>query len=239
MQDGLRISNLNLSYRSDRETTLVLRGVSLEIPRGHICAILGPSGGGKSSLLHALAGINPHDTGAITFGGKPLSTRTHRIALVPQHYGLMPWKSVRDNILLPQTLGRECVSQETLTEILSCLHLEGLLDRYPHQLSGGQRQRVALARAFAMKADLLLMDEPFSALDVLTAERGRELFLELWSRYPVTTLLVTHSPVEAGTLAHRSALLAGDPARIIPAPQGATAEELHTLLHNLGHSDEA
>lgn len=239
MPEGLKISDLSLSYRSDKETTLVLRGVSLEIPRGHICAILGPSGGGKSSLLHALAGVNTRYTGSITFAGQPLSNRTHRIALVPQHYGLMPWKTVRDNILLPRTLGQECVCPETLDEILSCLHLEGLLHRYPHELSGGQRQRIALARAFAMKADLLLMDEPFSALDVLTAERGRELFLELWRRYPVTTILVTHSPSEAKDLANQSVLLTGIPAQIQETPREASASELHSLLYNLASDDEA
>lgn len=238
MNEGLIISDLSLSYRSAKETTSVLRGVSLEIPRGHIYAILGPSGGGKSSLLNAVAGVNTDYTGQILFGSQPLSSRTHSIALVPQHYGLMPWKSVQDNILLPLSLGKECVTEDILRDILSRLHLEELLHRYPHELSGGQRQRVALARAFAMKADLLLMDEPFSALDVLTAEQGRNLFLELWELYPITTLLVTHSPAEAKALAHRSVLLTGTPAKISTVSESITEQELYTLLHKLGQRDD-
>ncbi|KGN71364.1 ABC transporter ATP-binding protein [Porphyromonas sp. COT-239 OH1446] len=229
-EGGLHIENLSLNYELRGRGIIVLEHVHLSVPEREICALIGPSGGGKSSLLNAIAGVHPRYTGEIRLSGERLSPRKHHIALVPQHYGLMPWKRVSENILLPAALSHEAVDPSTLDEIIHCLHLEDLLQRYPSELSGGQRQRVALARAFAMRADLLLMDEPFSALDVLTAERSRALFLQLWERYPRTTLFVTHSPDEAATLAHSAALLTGHPAYISHHLRGASAGELRGLL---------
>lgn len=230
----LVISELAVSYPTQQtERDSVLLGISFSIGR-EIVALTGASGAGKSTLLHTLAGIIPHQAGVITLGGIPLSAKTHQIALVPQQYGLYPWKRVRANILLPQQLGKRSVSTELQEEILATLGLSDLLERYPQELSGGQRQRVALARAFIMKPDLLLLDEAFSALDVVTAERSRELFLELWSRYPVPTLCVTHSPEEATLLASRTLLLGGQPARLLGdyhRPSRALIEEQLRQAH--------
>ena len=152
-------------------------GITFSMGR-EIVTITGPSGSGKSTLLHCLSGIVTPTSGHLLLDDLPISPRTHQIALVPQQYGLFPWKRVASNIFLPAALGKRSVSPELQQEILETLGLLDLLDRYPHQLSGGQRQRVALARAFIMQPDLLLLDEAFSALDVATAERSRQLFLE-------------------------------------------------------------
>ena len=165
--------------------------------------------------------------------GVPLSPSTHQISLVPQQYGLFPWKTVRESIHLPAALGKRIVSSDLQEEILTTLSLTDLLARYPSELSGGQRQRVALARAFIMKPDLLLLDEAFSALDVATASRSRQLFLELWQRYPTPTLCVTHSPVEATALSERTLLIGGKPGTLLADHRGATASMLEEELRHL------
>ena len=210
-------------------------GITFSMGR-EIVTITGPSGSGKSTLLHCLSGIVTPTSGHLLLDDLPISPRTHQIALVPQQYGLFPWKRVASNIFLPSALGKRSVSPELQQEILDTLGLFDLLDRYPHQLSGGQRQRVALARAFIMQPDLLLLDEAFSALDVATAERSRQLFLELWARYPVPTLCVTHSPEEATTLAQRTLLLGGTPGTLLGDYRGASRLDLEAKLRTL---DEA
>lgn len=230
----LQVSELQVSYTQQSEVRSVLLGISFSIGQ-EIVALTGASGAGKSTLLHTLAGIVPKQSGEILLGGAPLSARSHQIALVPQQYGLYPWKRVAENIHLPQQLGKRSVAPSLREEILETLGLQELLQRYPQELSGGQRQRVALARAFIMQPDLLLLDEAFSALDVVTAERSRELFLELWSRYPVPTLCVTHSPEEATRLASRTLLLGGRPARLqgdYQQPSRAFLEEQLRLAHD-------
>lgn len=212
---SLRIEQLSLDYIRAGNLVPVLRNINLEVAESEVCSILGPSGGGKSTLLNAVAGILSEYTGSILLGGKRPNPKEHQIALVPQHYGLLPWYTAEENILLPSKLGRRSVCDKTRRDILDSLGLENkLLSRYPHELSGGQRQRIALARAFVMRPDILLLDEAFSALDIVTAERGRELFLTLWERYPTTTLIVTHSPEEACALSKKAFVLGGKPGQI-------------------------
>ncbi len=229
MATDLSIRNLSLSYPSDSSETIALRDVCLDVPERTICAVVGPSGGGKSSLLAALSGVVPHGSGEMLLGGSPLDPRRHQIALVPQSYGLLPWKTVLGNIRLPQTLSKRTIPDRELEQIISGLGITELLGRYPHQLSGGQRQRVALARAFGMRPDLLLLDEPFSALDVVSAERSRALFAELWERYPTTTLLVTHHPLEAAQLALEAVVISRGQiqARLAPIREDDLRQHLH------------
>ena len=228
----LQVSQLTVSYTHRRRSTEALVGITFSMGR-EIVTITGPSGSGKSTLLHCLSGIVTPTSGHLLLDDLPISPRTHQIALVPQQYGLFPWKRVGSNILLPSALGKRSVSPELQQEILETLGLLDLLERYPHQLSGGQRQRVALARAFIMQPDLLLLDEAFSALDVATAERSRQLFLELWARYPVPTLCVTHSPEEATTLAQRTLLLGGTPGTLLGDYRGASRLDLEAKLRTL------
>lgn len=201
MSKELIIQGLTCSYASPEGRVTPLRDLSLRVPAGQVTALLGVSGGGKSTLLNAIAGVHRPDAGHITLGGETLDPKRHSIAYVPQGYGLLRHKRVGENILLPQTLGRAVVEPEEQVHIIHTLGLDELLQRFPEELSGGQRQRVALARAFVMQADLLLMDEPFSALDSLTLQESYQLFLTLLERRRPTTLIVTHNPHEAERLA--------------------------------------
>lgn len=205
---ALSVRHLSVRYVSSEMSTQALNDLSLEVAQGAICTISGPSGGGKSTLINAVGGLITDYTGELLLDGIRPDPTKHQLALVPQSYGLLPWLTVQDNIQLPQALGKRCVPPSQLRAIIEELALNTLLKRYPHELSGGQRQRVALARAFGMQPDVLLMDEPFSALDVVTAERSRALFLHLWEQYPVTTLLVTHSPTEAAELGTQAIVVA-------------------------------
>lgn len=190
--------------------------------------MVGPSGGGKSSLLGVLSGSLKPTSGEVLLGGKPLDSKEIQIALVPQSYGLLPWKTLGDNIRLPRALGRRSLGDAELADIIASLGIEALLHRYPHEVSGGQRQRAALARAFGMQPDLLLLDEPFSALDIVRAEQSQKLFLDLWQRYPCTTLLVSHKPSEALELGTRIAILSeqGRLSEINPKPSERELGEL-------------
>lgn len=210
----LSIRHLSHSYSSGSITTPALTDINLELEWGDVCALTGSSGVGKSTLLSILSGSITNYTGEVLLGGKELDSRVHQVALVPQNYGLLPWKTVEDNIRLPRQLGRRSLDDGELSLITRSLGLDELLSRYPHELSGGQRQRVALARAFGMKPDLMLLDEAFSALDIVTGERSRELFAELWQRYPCTTILVTHNPSDAIELAKYSIVFSGIPGRV-------------------------
>ncbi len=210
----LEINHLNIFYNKGKEKVKVVKDLNLTLPQGQIYAIVGPSGCGKSTLLYTIAGILSNYTGEIKINNSAPNTKKHSIGLVPQHYGLLPWKKVKKNIYLPQAIRKEKVEEVKATDIINQLKIGPLLDKYPNQLSGGEQQRVALARAFSQKPDLLLMDEPFSALDALTAEKSRSLFHKLWEEYRTTTLLITHNIQEAVELAHKVILLSPAPGTI-------------------------
>lgn len=225
------IHNLCVSYRGKDKHTEALHNLSLQLAEGEIYSVIGPSGCGKSTLLYILAGIITQYTGEVFIDGESPNPRKHSIGLVPQNYGLLPWKRVRENIYLPKRLKKS--NQTDNPEILKELELSELLERYPHELSGGQQQRVALARSFLQKPDLLLMDEPFSALDALTAERGRKLFLDIWAKNPVTTLFVTHNLEEAVNIGNRVLLLSASPGQLIRMLEKPTIEEVRQHINKL------
>ncbi|MDH6354974.1 ABC-type nitrate/sulfonate/bicarbonate transport system ATPase subunit [Dysgonomonas sp. PH5-45] len=189
----ISIKNLSVRYPQG----VVLKDFSLSMNRGQIYALIGPSGCGKSTLLKVLCGIVPKESGTIEYGTQE---KDISIGYVPQSYGLLDWKTVEQNILLPLRLKKKLPNTQEITGVLRSLEIEDLLKRYPKDLSGGQRQRIALARAFVSQPDLLLMDEPFSALDAFTSQTSQKLFLRLWSKYKVTTLLITHNVREAARL---------------------------------------
>lgn len=212
MSGEITIENLTVRYgvnHAKEEVAAILDQFSLTVPQGTVCAIIGPSGCGKSTLLKATAGLIPTDEGTVRLDGKPIHPKHFRIGFMPQNYGLLPWKTARDNILLGCRIKGELNEERERALLALCerLRIEALLDRYPHELSGGQQQRVSLARVFLLAPDILLMDEPFSALDAITREEMQEVFLDLWRSQSVTTLLVTHYVEEALYLGERIVLM--------------------------------
>jgi NitT/TauT family transport system ATP-binding protein len=200
----LIIDNISIQYKTKHSIEPIIQNLSLQMKQGEALSILGPSGCGKSTLINALAGTLTIESGRIDFvmdnERQPLNPKIHKIGLIPQNCGLLPWKTVRENCLLPLKIRREQrneITKEEIKNIYEALNISDLLDKYPNQISGGQVQRAAIARAFIRKPDLLLMDEPFSALDAITREEARELFLSLWKKIKPTTILVTHSIEEA------------------------------------------
>lgn len=203
----ISIRNLTVKYAD----TPILKDFSLDMNQGEIYALIGPSGSGKSTLLKVLCGILKEESGEIVYD----SDKSLSIGYVPQLYGLLEWKTVKDNIYLPLKLKKKDQSKQEISDILQSLEIEDILKRYPKELSGGQRQRVALARAFISRPDLLLMDEPFSALDAFTSQVSQKLFLKLWSKYKVTTLFITHNIQEAATLGQHILVMSKSSGQII------------------------
>ncbi len=194
----------------------VLEEVSLEIAPGEVVALLGRSGSGKSTLLRILAGLIQPTRGRVLSKGQPLNGPNPDVAMVFQSFALLPWLTVRENAelgLFARGADKATCEKEAVTA-LSMVGLEGFEGAYPRELSGGMRQRVGFARAFVMKPDVLMMDEPFSALDVLTAENLRGEISELWEagKFPAKSiLLVTHNIEEAVLLADRVVILGANP----------------------------
>ena len=169
---------------------------------------------GKSTLLNVIGGIITDYRGNVTFADVPVS-KTVR-GYMPQNLGLMGWKKVRDNIFISRDINKVIgVSDSEATDIIGELGIGDLLDRYPSELSGGQRQRVALARLFVSNPDILMMDEPFSALDTITADMSRELFLRLWQKRRTTTIFTTHNLHEAVLLGQHIMIMGKNPGRVL------------------------
>lgn len=213
----LCFQGISVDYGTGGDTVHALADASLCVERGTVLALIGASGTGKSTLLRVGAGLLRPAAGTVTSNGAPIDARSMRIGFLPQNYGLLAWKTVRENILLGvQIKGEWCAERRSaFAELAADLGLTDLLERYPHELSGGQQQRVGLARVFLLAPDLLLMDEPFSALDTITRESMQEVFLSLWKKHAVTTVLVTHYVEEALTLAGRIAVMGGRPGHVI------------------------
>ena len=211
LNNTLSVQNLTVHIGK----TMVLNNLSFHLNVGEILAVVGPSGCGKSTLLNVLSGIIKHYDGKIDFRNVPLQPSAIRCGYVPQNLGLLPWKKVEENIFLPHNINpRNTIDRHEAQKIIAELDISDLMHRYPSQLSGGQKQRVALARVFVAQPDLLLMDEPFSALDTLTAETSRKLFLDLWKKHRATTILTTHNLSEAVGLGKYILLLRKLPATV-------------------------
>ena len=212
----LCFQGVSVDYGTGADTVHALADASLCVGRGTVLALIGTSGSGKSTLLRVGAGLLRPMAGTVTSDGVAVDPRAMRIGFLPQNYGLLAWKTVRENILLGVQIKGEWRAErrKAFEELVTDLGLTDLLERYPHELSGGQQQRVGLARVFLLAPDLLLMDEPFSALDTITRESMQEVFLSLWKKHAVTTVLVTHYVEEALTLAGRIAVMGGAPGRV-------------------------
>ncbi|MBU1652005.1 ATP-binding cassette domain-containing protein [bacterium] len=201
-------------YSANSTSVEAVRNVSFTLGETNSVALVGPSGCGKSTLLLLLAGLEQTTRGKILFQGKPLTGPSREIALVLQEYGLFPWKTVLQNVSLGFKIRGEKISKSIITDYLKQLGIEEKVLLYPQQLSGGQRQRVALARAMILQPRLLLLDEPFAALDTLTRERLQDLFVSAYQNHRFASIIATHNIQEAVMLGKRIAIMCGSPGTI-------------------------
>ncbi len=193
----IRCRDVTKTYRTETGPIHALDRTDLGLCAGQTMAFVGPSGCGKSTILLLLSGLEKPTTGLVEFKGEPLRRPHREIALVLQHYGLFPWKTVRKNVELGLSIRGGAVDRTAVHELLTELDIADKSDVYPQQLSGGQKQRVALARALVLNPLLLLLDEPFAALDTLTRERLQDLVAAAWRRRRFGAALVTHNIQEA------------------------------------------
>ncbi len=218
VQPLLRVRNVSLEYRSKERTVRATHDVSFDVYRGDRFVLLGPSGCGKSSLLKAAAGFTAPQSGSIELDGK-IVTRPgpDRIVVFQEFDQLPPWKTVLENVMFPllatKRLNRQ-QAQERAHHWIAKVGLKGFENAHPHTLSGGMKQRVAIARALAMQPEVLLMDEPFAALDALTRRKMQEELSRLWEELRFTLLFVTHSIEEALVVGNRILLLSPHPGRV-------------------------
>lgn len=208
------LQHLSYGYSVDKKCMQVLHDINMHVEKGEICSVIGPSGCGKSTLLKIIAGLLHDYDGTAMIDGVPVDPKRQRVGFMPQNYGLLPWKTVRENVELGGRIRHERVRENETASTMQRLGIDAFSERYPKELSGGQQQRVGLARAFLLRPDVLLMDEPFSALDAITREEMQEVFLSLWHEQHVTTVLVTHYVEEALYLGQRIVILADAPGRI-------------------------
>lgn len=187
--------------------------VSLSLAGGSFTALVGPSGVGKSTLLRILAGLLQPTSGTVSLNDSPTHLSVEPIGIVFQRDNLMPWRTAYENVCLPLEL-QGIRAPERVESLLELVGLDGFAQSYPAQLSGGMAQRVALARALVHRPDLLLLDEPFGALDALTRERMGQELLRIWQAMPVTVFMVTHSISEAVLLSDQVLVMTGYPGRI-------------------------
>jgi NitT/TauT family transport system ATP-binding protein len=224
---SVSVDRLTMSFPHDGRFLVALQGVTMEVERGELVCIVGASGSGKSTLLNILAGLD-----------EPTAGRAHvhgRVALMFQEAALLPWLTASGNVELALDLRgvKRSHRAETARELLHRVHLDGFERRLPHELSGGMRQRVALARALAQDADVLLMDEPFGALDAITRDRLHEELERIWTESGLTILFVTHNAREAVRLGDRVLVFASRPGRVahevkvdLPRPRSLDSPEL-------------
>lgn len=214
----IEASRVTMAYGGKgSQETVTLKDIDLRIGAGEFVCLLGPSGSGKTTLLKILGGFQLPSSGGAIFQGTQLSAPTPKIVMIFQEPNLFPWMTVERNVSFgPRISGR--YNRSTRGEIEGLLKTVGLFEarkRYPHQLSGGMRQRAAIARALAAKPDALLLDEPFSALDVALRRRMQRFVRHLWETHNTTMVMVTHSIEEALLCGQRIIVLGGEPSQIV------------------------
>jgi len=216
----LEVENVTKTFATEKTKMLVLDNVSFSVGNDEFVCLVGPSGCGKSTMLRIIAGLEKADSGKILFRGQPITQPTPKITMVFQLFGLLPWKTALENVEVPlEVLGMEKEKRKHVAEeYLNMVGLEGFENTYPHDLSGGMKQRVGIARALALKPDVLLMDEPFSSLDELTAKTLRELVLDIWRNPTLPTntfIMVSHNVEEAVFLADRVIVMSPRPGKVV------------------------
>ena len=231
----LEVRGLGKRYRSHQGETEALRGIDFSVRRREFVCVIGPSGCGKSTLIRILAGLENHTAGDVLLDSKPVSGPGPDRGMVFQGYSLFPWLTVKKNVMFgPEMSGRS--RDEAERDALLWLELVGLekfADAYPHQLSGGMRQRVAIARALVNQPRILLMDEPFGALDAQTRAKMQSHLIDIWKNVDITVLFITHDLDEAIYLADRILVLKAHPGEVqelieVPVPRPRSAAQFNS-----------
>jgi NitT/TauT family transport system ATP-binding protein len=224
MTTSVDIGNVTLTYRSDSGGVLALQDTSLRVGRGEFAAVVGPSGCGKSSLMKLVTGLIPPDSGEIVIFGNKVRGPVKIAGMAFQNPNLLPWRKVIENVLLPleivephrhQFRQRRAHYREQVVALLATVGLDGFGERYPWELSGGMQQRASLCRALIHQPALLMLDEPFAALDALTREELWCVLRDLWQQIGFTVILVTHDLREATFLADSVHVMSARPGRIV------------------------
>jgi NitT/TauT family transport system ATP-binding protein len=238
----LDLRNVGKVYELNDQRIEALRDANLIVEKGEFVCLIGASGCGKSTLLRIVAGFEPPSAGEALMWSKPIAGPAPDRGMVFQDYGLFPWLSVRKNIGFgPASRGLPKAELRALVDrFVDMVGLARFADAYPHQLSGGMKQRVAIARVLANDAEMVLMDEPFGALDAMTRERLQDELLDIWQRTKLTVLFVTHSIEEAIFLADRVVVMEPGPGRIasehrieLPRPRDVSSPEFNVVRRDL------
>ncbi|MBI2735822.1 MAG: ABC transporter ATP-binding protein [Rhodospirillales bacterium] len=247
----IQINRVFKHFQLQDQTIHALSDASLTIAKGEFVCLIGASGCGKSTLLRIMAGFEQPSSGQALMWDKPIEGPDPSRGMVFQDYALFPWLSVRDNIGFgPASRGlAKAEVKVTVDKFVELVGLQKFANAYPHQLSGGMKQRVAIARVLANDAELVLMDEPFGALDAMTRERLQDELLDIWQRTKLTVVFVTHSIEEAIFLADRVVVMTPGPGRIesdnrldLPRPRDVASPEFNAIRRVLGaklHSHHA
>jgi NitT/TauT family transport system ATP-binding protein len=213
----IRVRNARKIYATGNKSVEALSDVSFDVAKGEFVAILGPSGCGKSTLLMMCGGLETSTGGAIEVAGSRMTGPRTSIGIMFQDPTLLPWKTVLQNVMFPAHIlrRRDADHSDRAHKLIDMVGLHGFENKRPHELSGGMRQRVAICRALLNDPDILLMDEPFSALDAITRDEMNEALLDIWRSYAKTALFVTHSIREAVLLADRVLVMTRRPATVV------------------------
>ena len=239
----IQVSGVNKVFKTDSREVVALKEINLDIPQGQFVCLLGPSGCGKSTLLNAIAGFSAPSGGSIVADGKPVSAPGPERGMVFQEYALFPWMTVADNVAFGLQLKGVPHGQvaATVDQLLKTMSLQVFRNRFPIDLWGGMRQGVAIARVLARDTPIMLMDEPFGALDALTRRNLQDELLRIWAELKKTIIFVTHSIEEAIYLADRIVVMTYRPGTVkrdilvdLPRLRDPSAPEFNALKRELG-----